>query len=106
MKATGRAANVNVPMLAGAGDDGYLHAMRRIIIPALEKFEPELIIVACGYDANALDPLARMQLHSDSFRAMTALVQDARRPAVRRQAGDGARRRLRRILRAVLRGWR
>ena len=41
-------------MLAGAGDDGYLHAMRRIIIPALEKFEPELIIVACGYDANAI----------------------------------------------------
>ncbi|MDU7467670.1 MAG: class II histone deacetylase, partial [Serratia marcescens] len=73
----GAGCNVNVPMLAGAGDDGYLHAMRRIIIPALEKFEPELIIVACGYDANALDPLARMQLHSDSFRAMTAQVQDA-----------------------------
>ena len=73
----GAGCNVNVPMLAGAGDDGYLHAMRRLIIPALEKFEPELIIVACGYDANALDPLARMQLHSDSFRAMTALVQEA-----------------------------
>ncbi|SQI30927.1 Histone deacetylase-like amidohydrolase [Serratia plymuthica] len=51
--------------------------MRQIVIPALERFKPELIIVACGYDANALDPLARMQLHSDSFRSMTALVQDA-----------------------------
>ncbi|MDX7547979.1 class II histone deacetylase, partial [Serratia marcescens] len=47
------------------------------VIPALEKFVRELIIVACGYDAYALDPLARMQLLSDSFRAMTALVQDA-----------------------------
>lgn len=40
-------------------------------------FEPELIIIACGYDANAMDPLARMQLHSDSFRAMTEQVQQA-----------------------------
>ena len=73
----GEGFNINVPLLAGAGDDGYLYAMRQIVIPALERFKPELIIVACGYDANALDPLARMQLHSDSFRSMTALVQDA-----------------------------
>ncbi|CAI2122380.1 class II histone deacetylase [Serratia quinivorans] len=73
----GEGYNINIPLLAGAGDDGYLYALRQIVIPALEQFQPELIIVACGYDANALDPLARMQLHSDSFRSMTALVQDA-----------------------------
>uniref|UniRef100_A0A182T3L1 Histone deacetylase domain-containing protein n=1 Tax=Anopheles maculatus TaxID=74869 RepID=A0A182T3L1_9DIPT len=69
--------NLNIPLLAGAGDDGYQYAMRQIVIPALDRFRPELIIIACGYDANALDPLARMQLHSDSFRAMTAQVQNA-----------------------------
>ena len=42
--------------------------MRRIVQPALQRFRPELIVVACGYDANAVDPLARMLLHSDSFR--------------------------------------
>ena len=51
--------------------------MQRIVIPALERFEPELIIVACGYDANAVDPLARMLLHSDSFREMTQCLKDA-----------------------------
>ena len=51
--------------------------MRRIVIPALDRFEPELIIVACGFDANAVDPLARMQLHSESFREMTRLMCEA-----------------------------
>lgn len=63
--------NINIPLLAGSGHDAYLYALDRIVIPQLEQFQPELIIIACGYDANALDPLARMQLHSDSFRAMT-----------------------------------
>ncbi|PLM00907.1 class II histone deacetylase, partial [Klebsiella pneumoniae] len=55
----------------------WRYALETIVIPALARFEPELIIIACGYDANAMDPLARMQLHSDSFRAMTEQVQQA-----------------------------
>lgn len=51
--------------------------MERIVVPALERFEPELIIVACGYDANAVDPLARMLLHSESFRLMTRSLRQA-----------------------------
>ncbi|MGY8152688.1 class II histone deacetylase, partial [Klebsiella pneumoniae] len=64
-------------LLAGAGDDSWRYALETIVIPALARFEPELIIIACGYDANAMDPLARMQLHSDSFRAMTEQVKQA-----------------------------
>ena len=73
----GEGYNINIPLLAGAGDDSWRYALETIVIPALARFEPELIIVACGYDANAMDPLARMQLHSDSFRAMTEQVQQA-----------------------------
>ncbi|MNP21412.1 Histone deacetylase-like amidohydrolase [compost metagenome] len=73
----GLGANINIPLLAGSGHEAYLEAMQRIVIPALERFEPELILVACGFDANAVDPLARMLLHSDSFRAMTRLVREA-----------------------------
>ena len=63
--------------MAGAGDDGWRYALETIVLPALARFEPDLIIVASGYDANAMDPLARMLLHSDSFRAMTERVQEA-----------------------------
>ena len=73
----GLGANINIPLPAGSGHEAYLRAMERIVIPAIERFEPEMIIVACGLDANALDPLARMQLSSDSFRAMTAMLREA-----------------------------
>ncbi|WP_414158053.1 class II histone deacetylase [Pseudomonas sp. BNK-45] len=76
-RGAGLGCNINVPLLPGGGHDAYLYAMRQIVVPALERFEPELIIVACGYDANAVDPLARMLLHSDSFREMTQYLRDA-----------------------------
>lgn len=68
----GRGFNLNIPMPPGSGHEAYLHAMDRIVAPAVERFEPELIVVAAGYGANAVEPLARMLLHADSFRAMTA----------------------------------
>ncbi|WDD93878.1 class II histone deacetylase [Burkholderia sp. FERM BP-3421] len=73
----GVGANLNIPLLAGAGDDAYRHALARIVLPALDAFRPELIVVASGLDANAVDPLARMQLHSDSYRHLTQGVKDA-----------------------------
>jgi acetoin utilization deacetylase AcuC-like enzyme len=73
----GEGANINIPLLPGGGHDVYLRAMERIVIPALEAFKPDLIVVASGLDASAVDPLARMQLHSDSFRSMTKSIVQA-----------------------------
>jgi len=67
----GEGFNINIPLLAGGGHDAYLYTIEKIVVPALERFKPEMIIVACGFDANACDPLARMQLHSESYRDMT-----------------------------------
>lgn len=72
-------ANINIPLPPGCGDASYLEAVEHIIVPALARHEPEIIIVACGYDAAALDPLGRMLLSADSFRAMTARVDAAAR---------------------------
>ncbi|MDC7717201.1 class II histone deacetylase [Vogesella sp. DC21W] len=73
----GLGANLNVPLLPGGGHDAYQYAMTRIVLPALARFQPELIVVACGYDANGVDPLARMLAHSDTFRMMTELTREA-----------------------------
>lgn len=73
----GEGFNLNIPLLAGAGHAAYLYAFEKIVIPALQRFQPELIIVACGFDANAYDPLARQLAHSDTFRQMTALCMQA-----------------------------
>ncbi|SOH94696.1 Acetoin utilization deacetylase AcuC [Monaibacterium marinum] len=70
-------ANINIPLPPGAGHAAYLHAMHRIVVPALRQFEPEMIIIACGYDASGVDPLARMLAGSDTFAAMTQQVMQA-----------------------------
>ena len=70
----GKGYNLNVPLPAGSGHDTYLYALEQIVTPAIRDFQPELIIVASGLDANAVDPLARQLLHSDSFREMTSVM--------------------------------
>ena len=66
--------NLNLPLPAGAGHTAYLHAMDRVALPSIEAFGPDLIIVACGYDASAVDPLARMLATADTYRQMTLKI--------------------------------
>jgi acetoin utilization deacetylase AcuC-like enzyme len=63
--------NYNIPLQPGGGDDAYRQAFERLVVPLLDRYQPQLLIVASGLDANAADPLARMQLHSETFRSMT-----------------------------------
>ena len=72
--------NINVPLPAGSGTGAYEAAFDRVVVPALEVFQPELIVVACGFDASEFDPLGRMMLDSKSFRrlAMKVTVLEAR----------------------------
>ena len=73
----GLGATLNVPLPAGSGRGAYLAALDRVVVPALERFRPELIVIACGYDAGALDPLGRMLLSAAAFGEMTAKLLDA-----------------------------
>ena len=61
---------LNIPLPPGTGDGGYLHAMDEVIVPAVRAFRPDLILVASGYDAGAMDPLARQMVTSAGFRAL------------------------------------
>ncbi|MFI6283366.1 class II histone deacetylase [Streptomyces sp. NPDC051018] len=70
---------LNIPLPAGCGNDAYTEAVRRVVVPALHRFAPELIVVASGFDASAADPLGRMTVTTAGYRSMTAqLVQAAR----------------------------
>lgn len=70
----GQGYNLNVPLLPGGGHDAYMYAMERIVIPAIQGYRPDLIVVASGYDANDFDPLGRMMLHSESYRELMRSV--------------------------------
>src|SRR5215470_1317419 len=73
----GRGFNINVPLPPGSGHGAYLETMRRVVLPALHAFRPELIVVASGLDANAMDPLARMMCYSETYREMTQMLKRA-----------------------------
>lgn len=58
----GIGANINVPLSAGATDDVYLEAMRRVVVPKLRAFSADVVLVSAGFDAFAGDPLAMMEV--------------------------------------------
>jgi acetoin utilization deacetylase AcuC-like enzyme len=61
---------LNVPMSAGSGDEEYLHAFDHTVAPAVQRFDPELLIVSAGFDAHERDPLAGMRLTAAGFREL------------------------------------
>jgi len=70
-------ACINVPLPPGSGRGAYEAAVEQIVLPAVRAHEPELIVVSCGLDANAMDPSGRMLLTSEDFRWMCRAVRTA-----------------------------
>ncbi len=67
---------LNFPMPAGSDDEDYLKIFGNEIVPTLEKFQPELIIISAGFDAHRDDPLAGMSLTENAFKMMTNLTNE------------------------------
>lgn len=63
---------LNVPLPAGAGSREFRAAMSGQILPALDAFAPELILISAGFDAHIRDPLAGLALTEDDFAWATA----------------------------------
>jgi acetoin utilization deacetylase AcuC-like enzyme len=59
---------VNVPLAAGSGDAEYRASFEEVVAPAVRAFEPELVLVAAGFDAHRDDPLAEMAVSADGFK--------------------------------------
>jgi acetoin utilization deacetylase AcuC-like enzyme len=63
----GRGFTVNVPLPAGSGDAVYATAFERVVLPVVEAYAPDLLLVSAGFDASARDPLAQMELSPAAF---------------------------------------
>ncbi|MGD9710781.1 MAG: class II histone deacetylase [Thermomicrobiales bacterium] len=70
----GEGFTINVPLPSGTGNAGYLEAFRRVVVPSLRAFEPDLIVISAGQDPNVMDPLGRMTVTTQGFRDMAAAV--------------------------------
>lgn len=73
----GEGFNVNIPLMPGSGHDAYIYAFERIVLPALRAYQPDAIVVACGYDASGVDPLSRMLATAETFAQMTRMTMEA-----------------------------
>jgi acetoin utilization deacetylase AcuC-like enzyme len=58
---------VNAPLSPRTGSDLFRDAMQSRVLPAIDDFAPDLIIVSAGFDAHHLDPLAEINLTEDDF---------------------------------------
>lgn len=72
----GIGANLNIPLPPGCGHDIYLETLDRLALPVISAFRPDVLIIACGFDAAGNDPLGRMLCHQGTFAAMTQRVMD------------------------------
>ena len=79
---TGAGNIVNAPLRPNAGSADFRKAYEETVLPALEKFAPELVLISAGFDAHKLDPLANLALEADDYAWITAkLVELASRHA-------------------------
>jgi acetoin utilization deacetylase AcuC-like enzyme len=67
---------LNVPLPDGAGSKAFRDAMERLVLPAVDAFKPELLLISAGFDAHADDPLAGMRLVEDDFAWVTEQLCD------------------------------
>lgn len=58
---------VNAPLRAGDGGDVFRDAFESVILPRVEDFRPDLIIISAGFDAHWRDPLANLNLKEPDF---------------------------------------
>lgn len=73
-KGAGKGFTLNIPLLAGTGDATWLHQMEGVVVPAVDAFRPELLVVSAGYDAHVDDPLGGMTVEETGFEEMTRIA--------------------------------
>jgi acetoin utilization deacetylase AcuC-like enzyme len=57
----------NAPLPPGAGSAQFRDAWRTRLLPQLDAFKPQLVMISAGFDAHRLDPLAQLELQAEDF---------------------------------------
>ncbi len=70
----GKGYTINIPMSAGSSEREYVPAFQNRIIPAIDEFKPEIILVSAGFDAHRNDPLSSIRLNTETFGDFTRML--------------------------------
>jgi acetoin utilization deacetylase AcuC-like enzyme len=68
----GEGATVNLPLPAGSGDEAFHTIQEGLILPLLDRFMPEMLLVSFGFDSHWRDPLGSLQLSAAEYGRLIA----------------------------------
>ena len=70
-RGAGEGATLNCPLSPGTGDAEWLGAVEERVLPELQAFAPQFVLISAGFDAHRHDPLAAIELSEEAYREMT-----------------------------------
>jgi len=73
----GRGYTLNIPMPPESEDEDYLSAIQARVLPKLDDFRPQMLLISAGFDAHREDPLAHINLSEEGFARITRLLAQA-----------------------------
>ena len=73
----GRGYTTNIPLQSGEGDARYLHIVEQEIIPLIDQYRPNAILLSAGFDAHIRDPLGGMRVTEHAYGEITRRVVEA-----------------------------
>jgi acetoin utilization deacetylase AcuC-like enzyme len=72
----GSGTNANIPLPPSSGDQAFQEAVDRIVLPLLERFDPQMLLVSYGFDTHWMDPLGSLLLSAGGYAALVASLAD------------------------------
>ena len=72
----GKGFNINVHLDCGSGDVEFLAAFQKKLLPAVDHFKPDLILISCGFDSRVDDLLGCHKITDQGYMEMTSMVKD------------------------------
>jgi acetoin utilization deacetylase AcuC-like enzyme len=75
-KGAGEGYTINCPLPAGSGHEVVFQAVERLLLPAVETFRPDLIMISAGFDSRIGDPLGHFRLSDADFREFTSRLME------------------------------
>jgi acetoin utilization deacetylase AcuC-like enzyme len=72
----GEGFTINCPVPAHSGREEILEAFQEVLLPAAEKFQPDLVLISAGFDSRIGDPLGQLRLTDRDFADLTTIMTD------------------------------
>jgi hypothetical protein len=67
-------ATINIPLPPYTSEEGFLYAIKNVVLPILEDFKPDIIINSAGQDNHYTDPITNMNFSAQGYAELTALL--------------------------------